>query len=169
MRRATLVTAAACLLSLVGAASASAAIGFKTTELTFGDGHGSPAVQAGSHPFSLTTTLESNTKIVPGKLPGEEFIVPDEGFKDLEVNLPPGLVGNPNPVPRCSSADFLDVHNTENACPDSSAVGLVEVAVATTPFPVGGVEFYEPLPVYNLVPPPGVAMKIGFTFLPACR
>ena len=48
---------------------------------------GTPATQAGSHPFQLTTTLVLNQTAArqPVALP-----------KDLSFNLPPGLIGNPN-------------------------------------------------------------------------
>ena len=31
-----------------------------------------------------------------------------KGVKDVRVALPPGFVGNPNAVPKCSYHDFLD-------------------------------------------------------------
>ena len=163
-----LALAAASLGLLAGASPALAAVGFKGTAVEFSNEGGAPVAQAGSHPFAFTTNLEATTSIVPGVLPGEEVIIPDEQIKDVEVNLPPGLVGNPLPVPRCSSADFLDVLNVENACPNASAIGVVEVNVATYPFKVGDKQLFEPelLPVFNLVPPPGVPMEIGFTSLP---
>ena len=53
---------------------------------------GTPATQAGSHPFQLTTTLVMNQtgEREPVALP-----------KDLRFNLPPGLVGNPNAATQC--------------------------------------------------------------------
>jgi hypothetical protein len=161
-----LALAAASFGLLVGVSPALAAIGFKATEVTFNAKGGSPQTQAGSHPFAFKTTLEANTEVVSGSVPGEELVVPVDEFKDVEVELPVGLVGTPAPVPRCSSADFLDIFEAENGCPDASAVGVIEGAVATYPFTAGKEEFEKPIPVYNLVPPPGVPAKIGFTFIP---
>ena len=54
--------------------------------------------QAGSHPFQLTTTvnLDQTGEGDPAAL-----------AKDLAVKLPPGLIGNPTPLPRCTAAQFL--------------------------------------------------------------
>ena len=58
---------------------------------------GTPATQAGSHPFELTTSLVSNelSERQPVALP-----------KDLRFNLPPGMIGNPTAVAQCSEANF---------------------------------------------------------------
>lgn len=41
-----------------------------------------------------------------------------ESIRDLDLNLPPGLIGNPNNAAKCSQADF-----TADSCPASSKVG----------------------------------------------
>ena len=66
--------AAAALLALSPAA-AHASFGFKEGGLavTFQNRDGSPAVEAGSHPFSMTTSLSLNTRPDPGV----GFEVPD--------------------------------------------------------------------------------------------
>src|SRR3954451_24013893 len=45
-----------------------------------------------------------------------------ETIRDLDVNLPPGLLGNPNSATRCSQAEF----NTDS-CPGTSKVGTQTV------------------------------------------
>lgn len=66
-----------------------------------------------------------------------------ESIRDLDVNLPPGLLGNPNAVARCSQEQF-----NSDSCPPESQVGSEVVNVTVTPFPptdmLGA--------VFNLVP-----------------
>src|SRR5262249_37695047 len=65
--------------------------------------------QAGGHPdFSYEFALEN---------PGEP-----ESAKEVVLNAPQGLFGNPNAVPRCTSSDFALMQ-----CPTSSQVGIVTV------------------------------------------
>jgi len=163
MKRLAPLLLALSLLSLALAPQALASLGFKVSEVGFVEEDGSPATQAGSHPFAFKTTFEAKTKVKGG------LELPDEEFKDLEVNLPPGLVGTPTPVPRCSEADFIAIESSENDCPDSAAVGTIEVAAGTSAINVGEEPFEATnvgtVPVYNLIPPPGVASEIGFVYL----
>src|SRR3954468_22521964 len=46
----------------------------------------------------------------------------DEQLKDLDLDLPPGLVGNPNAATRCSAALFA-----ADNCPASSQVGTTTI------------------------------------------
>jgi hypothetical protein len=140
-----------------GAAPAQAVFGLKEFDVIYTNQDGSPATQAGSHPFAMTTTVEVNEK---EGLPGSGEIRPDEEIKDLVVNLPPGFAGNPSATPACSTADFLsrspltDLSN----CSDSTAVGISRSKILRPgPASEGGIA-----PVYNLVRPPGAASKIGF-------
>jgi hypothetical protein len=112
---------------------------------------GRPAVGAGSHPWSIVTNLAFNTTT---NSVGE--VIPDESPKDVEVTLPPGLVGNPAAVPRCSVRLFttLSEHKT-SSCPQSSQVGVVYIQTVT-----GGGTGHVGL--YDLVPPPGVPAEFGF-------
>jgi hypothetical protein len=135
------------LLAVIAPVTAHAAFGLKETDVTFTGPDGSPATQAGSHPFAFTTKLAVNTE----EKDGEE--VPAQEAKDIRVALPPGLVGAPTAVPRCSATDFLTFPLPD--CSDSTAVGFARVEFGEP----GVVERY---PVYNLVPATGVAAKIGF-------
>ena len=71
----------------------------------------------------------------------------------LDVNLPPGLVGEPGAVPKCTREQFDN--GAEGKCPADTAIGVDEATVAGP----SGV-----FTVYNLVPPPGVAAQFGFNF-----
>jgi len=151
MKRLTLLLATAVLSVLAIAPAAQAEFGLKEFSFAFGNEDGSPATQAGSHPFEVSTSFNVNTKVDP-KL-GE---VPDEDVKSLRLQFPPGFTGSPTAIPRCATADFLAIDELGNpACSDVSAVGTTQVA-ALHP------GAYKNYPVYNLVPPPGVTAKIGF-------
>jgi hypothetical protein len=127
-------------------AAAQADFALKDLDVAFESQGGSIATQAGTHPFSFTTTLGFNTVF------SEEtgFDVPDGDPKDIIVAQMDGLVGNPAVVPPCSNADF-----SAKTCSRSSQIGLSEI------------EFEEPghteaTAIFSVEPPPGVAMKIGF-------
>ncbi len=140
-------------LSVLCAAPAVADFGLSEFDVSFTNQDGSPANQAGSHPYAMTTTLYLNFH-TDSKL----GTVPDAEIKDLMVELPAGFTGDPSAVPRCSNADFLfDPKNEGTDCSDSSAIGTIRLSIIH-----GGFGFGPAAPVFNLVPPPGVAAKIGF-------
>lgn len=122
---------------------------------------GSPAVQAGSHPYELTTHIGfAPGPESPGQ-PGAPF--PAGDVKDLSLELPGGLVGNPTVTSLCTLAEFNTPRESpweqslsgEN-CPDSSQVGVVAVKTS-----LGGGEVRH-FGVFNLTPPPGYAVELGF-------
>lgn len=136
------------------AAPAMAEFGVAKFKIAASNEDGTPDLQAGSHPYALTTTFELNVPTVPGKaLEGD--------VKDLDVQLPPGLVGNPTATPRCTDREFTAIENNRGeTCPLDTAIG-VETTYLTA---VTEEELLIPFstPVYNLVPPKGVAAEFGF-------
>lgn len=145
-----------CLMALLLAGSAQAAFDVTAFDVTYENKDGTPATQAGSHPFAVSGSIDFATK--PGPKGG---VLPDGSFKDLTVDLPPGLVGDRAAAPYCSTADFLSVdadHET-STCPAGSVIGRLLVR---DPGEVGG---GSPGPVFNLAPPPGAAAKIGIILL----
>jgi hypothetical protein len=157
VRALALALAALALASAaLAAAPAMATFGIKSFSFGFTAADGSAEAQAGAHPFAATSGFSFNTVFHPGR--GVE--VPDGAAKDQRVELPPGLVGNPKAVPRCSSADFIDIERTAQLpnCPNSAVVGTV-----TAELEAPG-SFWN-FPVYNLQPPPGVPLKLGFIAL----
>jgi hypothetical protein len=155
-----LVTAMAALLSI--APSARAAFGVEEFSLAFSAADESPQTQAGSHPFEVSNLLRFNKVITPGL---EE--VPAGALRNLEVELPPGLVGRPTATERCSSTDFIEFDNETKIpkCSNNSVVGVVIAKVhyesEEPATPLKGVR-YLGVPVYNLVPPVGVIQRLGF-------
>ena len=99
MKRLTLTFLAAAVVALCIAPSAGA-FAFNSLDDTFTNQDGSPATQAGSHPFAQTTTLGFDT--IPDPNGGVD--IPDGDLKDMTVSLPPGFVGDPTVIPTCSGA-----------------------------------------------------------------
>jgi hypothetical protein len=140
-----------------------------TVELTGPDGQ--PVGQAGAHPYQMTTSFALNTR---HKSPTAEALIPTYttsggDVKDIPVALPPGLVGNPQAISRCPLQQFNtsnvvqafperpDIQDQKNECPDSSAVGYISIRYGEA----SAVMFL--IPIYNLVPPPGMPAQLGFT------
>ncbi len=126
-----------------------ATFGVAGYELAPFDEDGTPAAQAGGHPFQLTTTLALNqtTARYPVELP-----------KDLQFSLPPGLVGNPTAVEQCTMTNFFALVEQTNLCSPSSVVGVATV-VANEPI---AKIITQTVPVFNLVPAQGEPARFGF-------
>src|SRR5437588_638244 len=126
---------------------------------------GSTDRQAGEHPFALTTTLNFNSDL-EAVSNGSEPVTPTT-TKDVQVELPPGLIGNPVPFEgqQCSEFDLLHPPplSITNECPDNSAVG---VATLTINEPTFGY-FTGTVPVFNLQHGPGEPARLGFALLHA--
>src|SRR5271168_2755490 len=120
---------------------------------------GAPDVQAGSHPYAVTGSVVMNESEDQNGV----FVAAGGGLKDVQVALPPGFVGNPNAVPKCSYREFLG-----KACPDDTAVGEATTEIGD---PRGYVSkrlhrladeaFYVTNPVYNVEPPGRVPAEFG--------
>jgi hypothetical protein len=135
-----------------------------TGETTEADGH--VATQAGSHPFAFSTLLATNVASINPTEEGAGCQPPNAerqmgctelagASKDIEVQLPPGIVGNPLAVPRCSQEEFQASRHT--GCPPSSQVGSAYLAF------FGSTTNEQYAPVYNIEPPPGQPAELGFT------
>lgn len=118
---------------------------------------GEPESQAGSHPFAVTTLLTFNTGSVSVKEECYPSSCPQPvgDPKDIEVALPPGLVGNPTALPRCTQADFHE--QGYDPCPADTQVGYIYLSF----YGYGTAE--QPVPVYNVEPPPGQPAELGFS------
>lgn len=153
MKRLRQILAAATLLAALGAAPAQAEFGLGEFDVRFADKDKSPATQAGSHPYSMTTFFMVNhTEEEPGS-----FFVDGGDVKDLIIEQIRGFVGDADAVPRCSTLDFATNDGGFPKCPAGTAVGLTAVLLEK---PQGG--FPVIAPIYNLTPPPGVPVRIGF-------
>ncbi|HEV3034808.1 MAG TPA: hypothetical protein VGX72_08450 [Solirubrobacteraceae bacterium] len=120
---------------------------------TLGEG-GEPDTQAASHPFELTTELAFNVSSRESPSAQAESPLANAAPKDLEVALPPGLIGDASTFPRCSQHAFQE-RETLN-CPIGAQVGTLK------PFFYGRFQS-SAVPVFNVAPPPGEPAELGFS------
>jgi hypothetical protein len=127
---------------------------------TAADAGGSPMTQAAGHPYALTTSIDFNTKTTEILVPPFNLLWPVEPPKDIVVDLPPGVIGNPTAVAQCSLSDLVSDSDHVNLplCSPASQVGLVRVKVNGSP------NLADAKALYNLVPPPDVPARFGFNF-----
>jgi hypothetical protein len=126
--------------------------GFSGFDMWASNADGDVDTQAGSHPYMVTLAFSTNTVL---NKEGLEELTGEP--RDLDFKLPPGLVGNPNAVPQCPRTDFDEGEEGEKhgkGCPASSRIGIEDVEFE------GGSGV---LPIYNIMPPPGIAAQFGFT------
>jgi hypothetical protein len=134
----------------------SSTFGMQRLDGWFSNADGTLDTQAGSHPYSLTVSFALNNT-------GPE---PSGEMRDITVNLPRGLIGNPTSVPRCTIAQLQ-----AEACPIDTQVGTDRVSLGgilnllSEPEAIGNLLEAPSLPVYNVVPPPGVPAQLGFSLL----
>ena len=131
-------------------------------EVLGGDGQSYDA--AGGHPYEITTNIDLPTQFEPSGF--EISGVAQE--KNISVTLPPGLLGDPQSIPRCKESGLV-AGLFESACPSDSQVGVI--ALRNTFFEqLSGIRnnrvysergFY---PVYNMVPEHGYAAEFGFDY-----
>ncbi len=114
---------------------------------------GEPSTQAGEHPYAVATTVALNKTTIastPGPSQGSaEYKGTIVNTRNIQAELPPGLIGNPTSTPLCP---HLLV--TEEKCPTQTQVGLIWV------YGSDGYNWYA-LPVYNVVPANNVPAEFG--------
>jgi hypothetical protein len=133
-----------CVLALTAPSVSRASFGIKpgSFQTTAVNRDGTVDTQAGSHPYAYTASFaiaQNSNHEAEGNV------------RDAIIDLPPGFVGNPRVVPRCSRQDF---EGQQPLCPGNTQIGIVRADI--------GAEVIE-APVYNLVPPPGVIARFGFS------
>jgi hypothetical protein len=141
--------------------SAQAAFGIRQFKTEFLNENGSPVTQAGLHPFAMRTSFALNRREE-----GEE-VFPEAAPKDIVVTPPLGLAGNPTATERCTGSEFATIPQGTSlpSCPNSSAIGTAAVLVSPRPG-LPSSKFTEfVVPLYNVEPAPGAALKLGFVVL----
>ncbi len=130
--------------------------------LTAENEDGEPQMQAGAHPFALTTTLDFDQTLesVASLEEGRPKPAAPALVRNLDIGLPPGLLGNVSATAQCSELDFSTIkRNATDLCAPDSAIGVARLT------------FLEPsstsyktvtVPVFNLVPGPGEPARFGF-------
>jgi hypothetical protein len=92
---------------------------------------GGADLQAGSHPFELTTTISLKPEEGAGQ-PGGPYTEGD--MRDLHIEEPEGLIENPAAVPQCSVIQFntprtspFEASQSGESCPDKSQLGVATI------------------------------------------
>lgn len=114
---------------------------------------GSPARLAGSHPYAINVGAQ-----FPSAKKGV-LLNADDHLRDIHVELPRGVVANPQATPvRCTEAELESDLEEEagGGCPPASQVGVIYLtAVVANPTTQAD-------PLYNMVPPAGKPAEFGF-------
>jgi hypothetical protein len=121
---------------------AHAEYGINTLEAKAINRDGSIDRQAGSHPYEYIVHFGVNLNSEGA---------PEGKLGHVEVDLPRGLIGNPQALPTCSGADF---EGTQASCPGSTQVGVFEANTSSG---------FVNVPIYNVAPPQGVAGAVGLS------
>jgi hypothetical protein len=146
---------------LIQVAAGAPSPGIEDFTMALEDEGGTPATQAGSHPYQMTTTLAFNQTADSHTLQQTRpSVTPVAAPRDVITKLPAGLLGNPTSLPVCPLSKFLTIINgEENLCPAQTAVG-VAVVTANEISLIGTLTFT--LPVFNVEPAPGEPARFGF-------
>jgi hypothetical protein len=110
------------------------------------DKEGHPYTQAGGHPYEWAIGLRLNSIKAP--VGAEEKEAADANLRDVETELPSGLIASGTATPRCTRYLLaLD------QCSSTTQVGEIEVEDAAKERFIRG--------IYNMVPPSGVPVELG--------
>jgi hypothetical protein len=126
-------------------------LGFASVDAWFTNADGTTATQAGSHPYEFTTDFNLNAEPPRG---GELGPAGGEEARNVEFQVPPGVIGDPNAVAQCPRQQLDISFFGVETCPAASQVGVER-------FNIGGVLYTVPL--YNMVPPPGSPAQFAFS------
>jgi uncharacterized repeat protein (TIGR01451 family) len=126
--------------------------GFAGWDVWFSNADGTLDTQAGSHPYAATFSFDLNN-VPRSPEEGGGFRASGGDVRNIEVRLPPGLVGNPNAVAQCTLQEFNGEFGGKE-CPPGSVIGFDDAEI------LGGGQNRQR--VYNMVPPKGVAAEFAF-------
>ena len=173
--RALLAASVTVVVLAAGAVPAQAEFGVRTFDGgTFGPpppgddpfASGPAFTQAGGHPYEGWTAFEMNRVVK-----SDGLLTADGGnIRNVTIDLPPGLIGNPTAVPQCPktrriafTADKDRGTDPAELCAPASVVGVAFIEIAAE----GGQVAHHPALVFNMEPPPGVAAQFAFNYLSA--
>jgi hypothetical protein len=144
IRRSLIAASCLAFLALPAAAQADFGLAPGTTTVTALNKDGTVDESAGSHPAEFVVHLKLNTNQA-GETEGGEM-------RDVRADLPPGFFGNPAALPRCPRQLF---EGGNPHCPPETQVGVLQAVIPALGQITG--------PIYNLVPPPGVAAQFAYS------
>jgi hypothetical protein len=131
-----------------GADQTLATFGIKSFSFEVLDKGSQPYTQAGGHPYEWAINFALNTTTSEIGNPRVETQAADANLRDVETELPPGLLASATATPQCPR--YLLAFDQ---CSPATQVGEVEVVDALNE------RFIEGL--YNVKPPSGVPVELG--------
>jgi hypothetical protein len=142
------------------------------TGITAGDRFpiGLPETQAGSHPATASAKFQLTPLLADALRNGFKDYSTEE-FKDVFVDLPPGVIGNPEAISEVCTELQLNTPPAPGSCPKASQVGFLKILFP--PNQLGGGDQllgrvdYDFVPLTLLTPPYGTAALLGFNYLNA--
>jgi hypothetical protein len=143
---------------LLLAAPAMATFELRHAAIAVSNQNGSPDLQAGSHPYSITTTFVLN-KFPYNETTLEQLPVGQGALKEVIARLPPGFIGDPNATPKCKYVEFIN-----SKCPPDTAVGIDTVYLHNVVLEYGANAdiFSVQSAVFNMEPSPGEPAEFAF-------
>jgi hypothetical protein len=116
-----------------------------------------PVTQAGARPDG--TTIFAWKRNASGE--GTDAGRVDGQVDDIVVDLPPGFVGNPNAVPKCTDEQFAV---KPLACPPQTQIGVLRLNIEAKASGNLVSNHDTTYPVYNLEPRQGNVAEVGFGY-----
>jgi uncharacterized repeat protein (TIGR01451 family) len=130
--------------------AAAPVFGIQDFQQMFVNEDGTPDTQAGSHPYKSISAYSLNLDTEEGSIAGIDM-------RDIEVDLPPGIIGDPHATPLCPRVVFEERLEKElPPCPADTQIGTIGISL--TGFQLNAAR----IPVYNLTPPDGYPAQFGF-------
>lgn len=122
--------------------------GIKTFTIEAIDENGDPETRAGARPYELVTKIELNTtQVQPDDPSGRQRAT--AVIKDVLADLPAGLIGNPEALPKCTRRVV-----EETNCTGDAQVGMMSVNITGGNGALGSEGWLE-RGIYNIHPPKG--------------
>ncbi len=110
--------------------------------------YSAPFTAAGGHPWGLASTFVMEHETLP-----DGAVVPTRDPKDISVDLPVGLLGNPTAAPTCPLATVIGVANGHEPCPADTELGSARLVLFGGKTTIG--------PIVNVTPEEGQSAEFA--------
>lgn len=154
--RAKLVPFLAALVAVVASPTSAQAFGIEAFEMQVRAEGGAAETTSGAHPYDMTARIAFDEEGAGPYTEGD--------LRNLRISLPPGLIENPNALPKCSVANFHTARTSpfEESLSGESCFATTQIGTATVHSSYGGGSV-RTFGVFNLSPAPGVPSQFGFS------
>jgi len=155
-----LISVSGCLaIAAIAAPVATADFEFDKTAVSVNGSDGDYTRKAGGHP---DFTFEFSLPLVETIRDGREVVGPSETVRDVDLDLPPGMVGNPAPFPTCSMEKLIGAATGNNQdCPVESQIGVAHLRFGAAT----GKEGSTDVGIFSIEPGPDRPALFGFNYL----